>query len=81
MPDAIPRLAVVSTHGDVAVVEVNPLALLRYRAGVPAGAAWQSTRGTSWSAFRPDRDGGLVRRGIKGRLQAALYLAAELEAL
>lgn len=62
--------------GDVTVVEVAPDALLRYRNGVETGSAWKSTKDESWRAWRPDRDGGLVVRGLKGRLQAVMYLAA-----
>lgn len=70
-------LAVVYAAGDVAVVQVNPLALLRYRGDVPAGAAWQSTRDDTWTAYRPDRNWGLVYRLASRRL-AELFLAAEV---
>lgn len=70
-------LQVLWSHGDTAVVEVNPLALVRFKAGAKAGAAWQSTKDHSWRASRPDREGGRVRTYATRKL-ALLYLTAEV---
>lgn len=74
-----PDLSLVHVSGEVSVVEVNPLALLRIKAGAPAGAAWKSTKDETWTAWRPDRDGGRVQAGLKGRAAAVAYLAAVVE--